>query len=400
MVYLKTQMLTHTNWSTFFSQRLHKAEQENLYRSLETWDNLKPGYLNREGELYINLSSNDYLGLCTDMNTHEEAVLLAEILPPGASASRLITGNLAIHVELEKMLAEWKKTEAALVFPSGYQTNIGLISALAGRGDSIFCDRLNHASIMDGCRMTESNFLRYRHADLNDLEQQIQQQGNGKRIIITDGVFSMDGEIAPLRELNELAQRYDALLIVDEAHATGVIGPQGAGSWAHSKLRQQEHVILMGTLSKAIGAQGGFICASKMIIEYLKNYCRSFIYSTGLSPFLAGIAHYNIARIRTEKHLLQKLRKNIRIFHTALKKELHEIPEMQTPILPIIIGEAQAAIDCAQRLRDERIVVLPIRPPTVPEGTARLRVSISAAHVPQDLRESAKIIAKHVRLSG
>ncbi len=383
-------------WNQHFDDQLQKANTANRYRSLQMFDTFQPGYLQRGDKSYLNLCSNDYLGFASDPLMKEEAKILSEIIPAGGGASRLVTGNLAIHEELERVLAQWKKTEAALVFPSGFQTNIGLLSTLAGKGDAIFCDKINHASIIDGCRMSGAAFYRYKHNDINDLLTLLKTKRPQKRLIVTDGVFSMDGDIARLEELNKIAKQYEALLIIDEAHATGVLGPEGAGSWAQFGLPWKENIILMGTLSKAIGCQGGFVCASKKIIEYLTNFCRSFIYSTALSPLLAGIAHYNIQRIRTEPQWINSLRDAIQVMQIALQDNGLEIGFHSTPIISIVVGECKETLTLARQLYQEGIVAIAIRPPTVPEGTARLRISVSAAHKPDDLKDAATKIADAV----
>ncbi|MBI1388695.1 MAG: 8-amino-7-oxononanoate synthase [bacterium] len=384
-------------WNQFFSQKKYEAEQDNLYRSLNAYDTASGGYLTLGEHRLLNLSSNDYLGLATDAAAREDAQVLSGIIPIGAGASRLITGTFAIHEGLAQTLADWKKTEAALVYPTGYQTNLGLISALARRGDVIYADRANHASLIDGCQLSGATMVRYRHADLNDLEAQLKAHKRGKRLIVSDGVFSMDGDVAPLAGLNELAMRYDALLIVDEAHASGVMGPKGAGAWAREKLKWAPHVALMGTLSKAIGAQGGFVCGSRALIEHLINFSRPFIYTTGLSPIIAGVAQANIVRIQTEPERLRALKKAIRAMSSALTKSGVTLAENDTPILPVIVGDNGAAVRAAAALRDQNIIAAAIRTPTVPEGTARLRVSVSAVHDPAELRRAARLIAQAVK---
>ncbi|MGI6454871.1 MAG: 8-amino-7-oxononanoate synthase [bacterium] len=385
-----------TGWNRFIEEKILSARNQSQYRSLRTLDTLQPGYVLLEGERYLNLSSNDYLGLCSDPFTQEEARLLAEILPFGAGASRLITGTLAIHTELEKLLREWKRTEAALVFPTGFQTNVGVIQALTGKADVIFSDRLNHASIIDGCLLSGARLIRYQHCDMEDLNRQLQSQTARRRVIISDAVFSMDGDLAPLKELNRLAQEYEALLIVDEAHATGVLGKDGAGLWSHFKLKWDEHVILMGTLSKAIGVQGGFICASQNIVDFLVNYCRSFIYTTALSPFQAAIAHYHISRIRSEPERLKNLKNAMRTMRQELGGQGILVSNDPTPIIPIITGDSRQAVEMARHLEEQKILGLPIRPPTVPEGSARLRISVSAVHDPDELKRAAQVIGERM----
>jgi 8-amino-7-oxononanoate synthase len=387
-------------WNRFLKDQIQKVKTGDRYRCLQTFDTFQPGYLLQGNKRYLNLCANDYLGLAADPLSMEETRLLAEILPVGAGASRLITGTLAIHQELERVLADWKTTEAALVFPSGFQTNFGLISALTGKGDAVFCDKLNHASIIDGCRYSDAAFYRYKHGDLDELNDLLKSKRPHKRLIITDGVFSMDGDIAPLKELNDLAKHYDALLLVDEAHATGVLGRQGAGSWSHFDLQWEEHVLLMGTLSKAIGCQGGFVCASRRIIDYLTNYCRSFIYSTALSPLLAGVAHYNIQRIRTEPQRMTLLQNAIGIMRNGLRKKNIAIDDSPVPILSVVLGECKHAMQCAKLLQKKGFVIVAIRPPTVPEGTSRLRISLSAAHEADDLQKASEWIAKIIAKEG
>ncbi|MDX9753909.1 MAG: 8-amino-7-oxononanoate synthase [bacterium] len=387
-------------WSAFFQDRLEAVRQANRYRAFRVFDTFQPGYICQHGKTLLNLSANDYLGLAGDEEGREEARLLAEILPYGGSASRLVTGNLAIHHELEKLLAEWKGTQAALLFASGYQTNVGLLSALASKGDAIFSDKWNHASIIDGCLLSGAHFNRYRHNDLEDLESLLRSKRPRKRIIVTDGVFSMDGDLALLPELNTLAQKYNALLIVDEAHATGILGPHGAGSWAHYQLPVAEHVILMGTLSKAVGVQGGYVCASQDIIEYLINYCRSQIYSTALSPLLAGLIHFNINRIISEPNHIEACHHAARVLKSALQKYEIQGTDTLTPILPIHIGESQTALVVADALFEQGTVAVAIRPPTVPEGKARLRLSVCAAHRDEDLKQAAQQIATIFKSHG
>ena len=387
---------TAGKWKKYIAEKLEAARHESRRRSLRVYDMMEPGYLYAQGKKYLNLSSNDYLGLAKDFQTLEEAKVLGEIVPPGVASSRLITGTLPIHDELEKVLAQWKGTESALVFPSGYQTNVGLLTTLLGRGDAVFCDRLNHASILDGCLASGAALHRYRHNDLDDLEQLLKAKRTKKRLIVTDGVFSMDGDLAPLPELNALAKRYDALLMVDEAHATGVLGERGAGSWSHFGLKWEEHVILMGTLSKAIGGQGGFVCAARAVIEMLINYCRPFIYTTALSPLLAGLAHFNISRIQEDDYLREALHRHIRRVRAAFREHGIEMRDDPTPILPVRVGESADVIAVAETLEAQEVIAVGIRPPTVPEGTARLRISLSAAHQPEDLLQAVHLIAETV----
>ncbi len=381
-------------WDKYLNNKLNSARKDDRFRQLSVYDSFQPGYLISEGETFLNLCANDYLGLASDGMTFEECKLIGEILPIGSGASRLVTGTLAIHNELEKLLAQWKGTESALVFPTGYQTNVGLLSSLMARGDAIFCDKLNHASLLDGAQLSDGRMQRYDHCDIDDLESLMNDRPGRKRIIVTDSVFSMDGNIAPLPQLNEIAKKHDALLVVDEAHATGVLGKNGAGAWSHFNLPWEEHVILMGTLSKAVGTQGGFVCASQKIIDFLVNYCRAFIYSTSLSPLVAGMAHYNASRIRQESHLCEAIQNSIQNLKDSLRSHDIEVHDDPTPIVPIIVKENWRAIRIAERLKEEKIIAAAIRPPTVPEGSARIRLSICSAHGPNEIQRATKLIAE------
>lgn len=386
----------HKGWKKHFTAQFKKARSQSQLRVLTVFDTAEPGALILNGKRYINLATNDYLGLTKDFQTLDEARVLGEILPVGAGASRLITGSMTILHELEKLLAAWKGTEKALVFPSGFQMNLGVLSTLLDKNDAVFCDKLNHASIIDGCMMTGAEFIRYKHNDMKDLESLLNANKAAKKLIVTDGLFSMDGDIAPLPELNQLAIKYGALLAVDEAHATGIMGKNGAGCWSHFGLSTEEHVLLLGTLSKAVGSQGGYVCAADEIIRYLVNFCRPFIYSTGLSPLLAGLAHFNIVRIQEDEELRSRLHDNIQTTRNALCEHGLELPDEHSPIFPIKIGESKLALACANDLKKKGFITAAIRPPTVREGTARLRLSISAAHQADDLKKAVHLIADFI----
>lgn len=386
----------YLTWKNFFAAQINKAETQSRVRALSTFDTAEPGVVIQEGKRFVNLSTNDYLGLAKDPQTLDEARILGEILPVGAGASRLISGSMTIHNELEKLLAAWKGTEKALVFPSGFQMNVGVLSTLLGEKDAVFCDKLNHASIMDGCRMSGAEFIRYKHNDMNELESVLKANPVAKKLIVTDGLFSMDGDLAPLDKLNELAKKYGALLAVDEAHATGIMGNNGAGCWSYFDLPVEDHVLLMGTLSKAVGSQGGYVCATEEIIRYLVNFCRPFIYSTGISPLLAGLAHFNIMRIQEDEELRKKLHDNIHTMRKVLKECGLALPDEPSPIFPVKLGESKLTLACANELKKKGFITAAIRPPTVREGTARLRLSVSAAHQADDLKKAVHLIAEFI----
>lgn len=385
-------MTTKSLWKNYIHKRIETVKETNNYRSLRIFDTFQPGYLIKNDIRLLNLCANDYLGLAADPTSLEEGRILAEILPSGTGASRLITGNLPIHEELEKILADWKGTEAALLFASGYQTNLGIITALMSKGDCIFSDKLNHASILDGCQLSQAALHRYKHCDPDDLQTLLQTKRGSKKIIITDGVFSMDGDIAPIPELQKIAKRYGALLLIDDAHATGVLGPDGSGSLSHFGMKWEENIILMGTLSKAVGCQGGYVCASDEIRQYLINFSRPFIYSTGLSPWMAAMSHFNVARIRSDTDLRIRLQKAISTLRGALREKNLPVDDSPTPIVPVLFGNNTRALDCAKKLIDRNIVSLAIRSPSVPEGSERIRLSVCAAHDLRDLENAAAIL--------
>ncbi len=387
-------------WNRYFQIQLKKTQDQSRERVLSVFDTAEPGTVLQEGKRLVNLSSNDYLGLAKDFQTLEEAKILGEILPIGAGASRLITGTFTIHNELEKMLAAWKGTEKALVFPSGFQMNLGVLTTLLNKGDAVFCDKLNHASIIDGCLLSGAQLFRYKHRDMKDLEASLKKSKAGKKLIITDGLFSMDGDLAPLKQLNTLAKKHGALLAVDEAHATGIMGEQGAGCWSYCRLKWEKHVLLMGTLSKAVGTQGGYICASEELIHFLINHCRPFIYSTGISPLLAGMAHFNITRIRDDASLRNRLKANMDAMREALQASGFALPDEPSPIFPVKVGESQRALACARELKRKGFITAAIRPPTVREGTARLRLSVSAAHQPNELVSAVQHISEFIHNDG
>ncbi|MGC9330056.1 MAG: aminotransferase class I/II-fold pyridoxal phosphate-dependent enzyme, partial [Candidatus Hinthialibacter sp.] len=254
--------------------------------------------------------------------------------------------------------------------------------------------KLNHASLIDGCRLSGAAFHRYRHNDPDDLQSLLRSKRGRKKLIITDSVFSIDGDIAPLPEIIALARRYGALVFIDDAHASGVLGPNGAGTLSHYGLEWDKDIIVMGTLSKAIGCQGGFVCASNEIRQYLINFCRSFIYSTGVSPWMAALAHFNICRIRSEPQRLDQLQNAVSVLRGDLQQYGVTVDDLPTPIIPIILGESRRALRCAEELFQRNIIASAIRPPTAPEGAARIRLSLSAVHEIQDLRKAAKILAE------
>lgn len=361
---------------------LHKAGRR---RFLRTVMSAPTGRVVLDGREVITLGSNNYLGLSTHPKVIEAAANALQQYGTGASGSRLLTGNSQPYACLESKIAEVKGAEAALVFSSGYLANIGTIPALAGDGDLILSDALNHASIIDGCRLSKAKTQIYRHRDIGHLESLLSQPATFRRkLIVTDGVFSMDGNIAPLPEICGLAERYNAVAIVDEAHSFGVLGKTGGGTVEHFGLENRD-IIQIGTLSKAIGGLGGYVAGGRMLIDLLINRARSFIFSTGLPPATLAAASAAIDVMRSTPELRRRLFSNTRQLATALSEAGFQLLSTQTQILPLILGSANVTAKFADMLLDFGVYAPAIRPPTVPEGTGRLRISVMAAHTTEDL---------------
>jgi 8-amino-7-oxononanoate synthase len=358
------------------------------------------GKFTMDGRTVLNLSSNDYLNLANDPRVKEAAIQAVEQLGCGATASRLMSGHLELHEAVEAELAQFLGTEATLVFGSGFLTNVGVLTALLGRNDVCFADRLNHASLIDGMRLAGVNWHRYRHKDLDHLSGLLEKTPvSGRRIIVTDSVFSMDGDIAPLEGLAELAAQYEAVLVVDEAHAVGVLGPGGAGLCRSYGDRVRPDIVI-GTFSKSFGGYGGFAGCSKSMRAFLVNRARSFIYSTGLPPACLGAGRRSLEIIRSDDNLGPRLMAGTRAFRERLVADGLTVPEVESQILPVHVGENKAALDFSRALWDHGILATAVRPPTVPKGTARLRLSVTLAHNDEDLARVAELMAALARKGG
>ena len=368
-----------------WEEELEKLEAESLRRQLSL----------PEGAA-LNMASNDYLGLADDERVVEAAREALARWGVGAGASRLVTGHTRAHVELEESLAAFKGTEAALVFSSGYAVNVGVLTALAGPRDHLFADRLNHASLIDGCRLTRARMRVYRHGDLDQLEGMLEKAPErGKRFIVTDGVFSMDGDLAPLPALVELAERFEAVLVVDDAHGTGVVGPDGRGSLAHFGLEDRVPVQI-GTLSKALGAQGGFVAGSQPLIDLLVNKARSFIYSTGIAPSVAVAAREALRIAGEEPERRTRLQRHLAMLRDELARRGYTVlGAAPAPMVAVQLGDPESALRQAERLRKAGVIAPAIRPPTVPVGTSRIRLTPRASHTLEDVR---RVISSFPRL--
>jgi 8-amino-7-oxononanoate synthase len=367
---------------------LDQLKRQSLNRQLRTIESQHGPRVTYRGRSMLMLSSNNYLGLASHPALKRAAIAAVEEFGTGAAASRLIAGNLKVLSELEARLAEFKGVEAALVFGSGYLANLGTIPTLAGPQDVILSDELNHASLIDGCRLARAQVTVYRHCDCDHLKAMLTAAGSARRrIIVTDSVFSMDGDVAPLAEIVELARRHQAAVMIDEAHAVGVFGPKGAGLASALNL-EREIDVQMGTLSKSLGSYGAYVAGSRALIDLLINRARSFIFTTGLPPASAAAASAAIDLMQAEPERIRRLWDNGCYMSQGLTSAGFKLGVSTTPILPVIIGPAQPAVDLAEALLRRNIFVLAVRPPTVPEGSARLRVTPTAEHTRTDLDEA------------
>lgn len=378
--------------STPFAAELDRIREAGLLRVLRESAGPVDRWVVVDGRRALLLCSNNYLGLANHPALAEAAARAAREYGVGAGASRLISGSLPLHSALESRLATLKGTEAALLFPTGYLANIGAITALVGRGDAIFSDALNHASIIDGCRLSGATVHVYPHRDTAALATALASCDARRRLIVTDSVFSMDGDHAPLDEICALAETHDAMVMVDEAHATGVFGATGAGLVEALGLHGRV-TVQMGTLGKALGCAGAFIAARRDVVDLLVNRARSFIYTTALPPPVvaaAAAALDIVAREPERRAELLRRSADLRARLTALR--LH-VPPGEGPIVPVIIGESEDAMRCSRTLLDLGVFVQAIRPPTVPRGTARLRVTLMATHDDADLAYATNAFA-------
>jgi 8-amino-7-oxononanoate synthase len=384
---------------TDVAARLEELRERGLYRRLRLIEGPQGPRVLLAGREVLLLCSNDYLGLAADDRVREAAAEAALRWGAGAGASRLISGNMQPHRELETRLAAFKGYERALLFGSGYLANMGTIAALAGPGETVFSDELNHASIIDGCRLARAETLVYHHRDTEHLESLLRESAGTPALIVTDGVFSMDGDVAPLPELLELAGRYGARLMVDEAHATGAIGPGGRGAVAAAGLSGEVDVVV-GTLGKALGSYGAYVCASAETVDYLVNRARPFIFSTAPPPPAVGAARAALGVLEAEPERVERLGANARALRAGLAAEGLAATASTTQIVPIEVGEAEPTMDLCERALERGVFAQGIRPPTVPEGSSRLRFTVMATHEPEELRQAAHQVGEAAREIG
>jgi glycine C-acetyltransferase/8-amino-7-oxononanoate synthase len=378
---------------------LEELRESGLHRRLRLIEGPQGPRVALDGDPVLLLCSNNYLGLAEHPAVREAAARAALRWGAGAGASRLISGNMQPHARLEKRLAAFKGYKSALLFGSGYLANTGTIAALARNGQVVFSDELNHASIIDGCRLSRAETFVYRHGDIEHLTWGLRKAGERAALIVTDGVFSMDGDVAPLPELSELAKRHGCRLMVDEAHATGAIGPGGRGSVAAAGLSGEVDVV-MGTLGKALGSYGAYVCANRETTDYLLNTARSFVFSTAPPPSVAAAGLAALELLESQPDRVERLAGNARTLRKALADEGLDVGETGTQIVPLPVGDAGAAMDLCERILEGGVFAQGIRPPTVPEGSSRLRFTVMSTHRREELERAAMLVGSAARELG
>lgn len=378
-----------------FEEELDVIRRAGLFRSLRIVERISPTRVRVSGKECIQFCANDYLGLAMHPHLVQAANQATERYGWGTGAARLVSGTSSLHLALEDELTRFEEAEAAVVFPSGYMTNLGTITALVGRNDLVICDRLNHASIVDACRLSGARFLVYPHNDVEALERILtRHRAEARRVlVVTDGVFSMDGDLALLPDIVSLKRRYDFILMVDEAHGTGVFGKHARGASEHFGV-EKEVDVRMGTLSKAVGSIGGFVVGSRTLVDYLVNKARSFMYTTALPPAACAASIAGLRLIREQPELRELLWKNVTLLRRELGRCGMPVPPVPSPIIPIMLGEAERAVKVSDALLEEGILAVAIRPPTVPKGASRLRITVSAAHEADEIRFLCKVLRK------
>jgi len=367
----------------FVEQFLDTAEAGGNKRVLRGVVPLSARSCEVDGHEFLNFSANNYLGLSDHPLLKEESIAWTEKYGVGAAASRLVSGTIDVYIQLEDEIASWKGTEAALIIGSGYMANTGVIPALTDRKSVIFADKINHASLNAGCQLSGSKFIRYRHNDMVHLESLLEKYSDiEQKLIVVDTVFSMDGDIAPLEQIEHLAEKHKAMLYLDDAHGTGVYGDSGEGLVGGHKAD-----ILMGTFSKAMGSYGAYIACSRRMKEYLVNRCGSFIYTTALPPGVCGSISAAVKLVQTDEYsqIRSEYHKRVSYVTAELQKMGFDTGDTQTGIIPVILGDSEKVLDAAEFLKSRGIFVVGIRPPTVPKGTARLRFTVNAAHTEADV---------------
>ncbi len=370
----------------FLREKIEELKEKGMYTKIRVLESEQGAWVIINGRKMLNLSSNNYLGLISKKELKEKAKEAIDKFGVGSGAVRTIAGTNLLHTELEKKLAEFKGAEAVILLQSGILANMATIPLIVGEGDLIFSDELNHASIIDGCRLSKAEIVRYKHIDMDDLKNKLEEYKDhkGRKLIVTDGVFSMDGDIAPLPEIVELAEKYNAITMVDDAHGEGVLGEGGRGILNYFHLEGKVDIDV-GTLSKAFGVIGGYVAGSKILIEYMKQRARPFLFSTSITPADTAALIEAVDILTRSDELVKKLWENSKYIKEKLKNAGFDIGHSQTPITPVIIGDEKKTSKMADRLNEEGVFVQGITYPTVPLGKARIRVMVSAIHSKEDL---------------
>ncbi|NLL23796.1 MAG: glycine C-acetyltransferase, partial [Tissierellia bacterium] len=379
---------------SYLQEKIEELKDQGVYRKLPVFDGPNAARIRLNGKEVINLSSNNYLGFANHPRLKKAAIEAVEKYGVGAGAVRTIVGNMDIHEELERVLAEFKREEAVMVFQSGFNCNAGAIQAITDKGDVIISDELNHASIIDGVRLSRADKRVYKHSDMEDLEAILEECKDkyNTKLIITDGVFSMDGDLAKLPEIVELAEKYGALTYVDDAHGSGVLGENGRGTVDHFGLHGRVDFII-GTLSKALGVVGGYVAGRKVMQEWLSHRGRPILFSTSLPPAAVGALIEAVKLLSSTDEFTQRLWENARFFKNEMNKLGFNTGHSETPITPVIVGEESKTMTFSRALLEEGVFVSGIVFPTVPRGTGRLRCMITAEHSKEDLLEAVEVFA-------
>jgi 8-amino-7-oxononanoate synthase len=372
-------------------ENLRELEAQGLLRNRRILESAQGAHVTVDGQAYLAFCSNDYLGLAAHPALVEAACQGAVQYGVGAGASHLIIGHTAAHHQLETELAQFLRQDAALLFSTGYMVNLGIVSALMGRNDLVLADKLNHASLNDAAQLSRSRLVRYNHLDLDHLERSLATASERKKLVVTDAVFSMDGDIAPLPALLALCERYDAYLLVDDAHGFGVLGEQGRGILEHFGV-DSPRLIYMATLGKAAGVFGAFVAGHTSLIQTLVQGARTYIYTTAVPPLLAVALRASLRLFHEEAWRREHLRELIADLKQYLRTGCWQLLPSETPIQPLLVGGNKEAVALSDALRSRGILVPAIRPPTVPKGQARLRISLSAAHSKDDVRKLAETL--------
>ena len=393
--------MTVANPLAYLSEQLEAWRKAGTYQRLRVLESACEPVSKVDGREVINLASNNYLGLADHPKLVEAAVEAAKKYGAGSGAVRTISGTMSLHMELERRIAEFKKVEACVVFQSGFAANAGTVSAILGPEDHIISDALNHASIIDGCRLSKAKIHVFQHKDTAAAEKILQELPGkpGHKLLITDGVFSMDGDIGPLPALVEIAERHGAIMMIDDAHSSGVLGRNGRGTVDHFGLHGRVD-IQVGTLSKAIGVLGGYVCGSRDLIEFLYHRARPFLFSTSHPPSVAASCIAAFDLLENEPQRIDNLWSNTRYFKAALTSAGFNTGESETPITPVIVGEAKTAHEFSRRLFEDGLFATGIGFPTVPEGRARIRTIVTATHTREMLDRALEILTRVARPMG